>query len=156
MELAWGEDFTALAEVSKSVFARYSPLEDRSNNVLFADQVSQFAELGWLQLGDANGTDEDGATLGTIAAVFVEMGRALAETPLLDLTVARDAATLVGTATATELASRIGDGEASSSRPSSPGTGDQRSPSTAERRAVECWESASRTGRTASWCTPST
>lgn len=112
MELAWGEDFTALAEVSKSVFARYSPLEDRSNNVLFADQVSQFAELGWLQLGDANGTDEDGATLGTIAAVFVEMGRALAETPLLDLTVARDAATLVGTATATELASRIGDGEA--------------------------------------------
>lgn len=112
MELAWGEDFTALADVSKSVFVRYSPLEDRSNTVVFADQVSQFAELGWLQLGDANGTDEDAAALGTIAAVFVEMGRALAETPLLDLTVARDAVSLVGAAAATDLAARIGEGDA--------------------------------------------
>lgn len=111
MELTWGEDFAALTDVSRSVFARYSPLEDRSNTVAFADQVRQFAELGWLQLGDANGTDEDGAGIGTISAVFVEMGRALAETPLLDLTVARDAATLVDTVAATELANRIGDGE---------------------------------------------
>lgn len=112
MELTWGEDFTALTDVSKAVFARYSPLEDRSNTVAFADQVSQFAELGWLQLGDANGTDEDGAALGTIAGVFVEMGRALAETPLLDLTVSRDAAALAGSEAATKLATRIGGGEA--------------------------------------------
>ncbi|MCF8568780.1 hypothetical protein L5G32_00670 [Gordonia sp. HY002] len=112
MELTWGDDFAALTDVSKSVFARYSPLDDRSNTVPFADQVSQFAELGWLQLADASGTDEESASLGTIAAVFVEMGRALVETPLLDLTVARDAAILAGAPAATALAARIGDGDA--------------------------------------------
>ncbi|MFC9790102.1 acyl-CoA dehydrogenase family protein [Rhodococcus sp. NPDC127528] len=112
MELAWGEDFAALADVSKSVFARYSPLEDRSNKVPFADQIAQFAELGWLQLGDPTGADADSPPLGTIAGVFVEMGRALADTPLLDLTIARDAALVVGTETSAGVAKRIGNGEA--------------------------------------------
>ncbi|MFC7446544.1 acyl-CoA dehydrogenase family protein [Rhodococcus daqingensis] len=112
MELAWGEDFAALADVSKSVFTRYSPLEDRSNNVPFADQIAQFAELGWLQLGDPTGADADSPSLGTIAGVFVEMGRALAGTPLLDLTTARDAALLIGTEKAAAIAERIGGGEA--------------------------------------------
>lgn len=112
MNLAWGEDFAALADVSKSVFARYSPLEDRSNNVPFADQVSQFAELGWLQLGDPTGADADSPSLATIAGVFVEMGRALAGTPLLDLTTARDAALLIGTEKSAGVAERIGNGEA--------------------------------------------
>ncbi|MCF8589129.1 acyl-CoA/acyl-ACP dehydrogenase [Gordonia sp. HY285] len=112
MELTWGEDFAALTDVSKSVFARYSPLDDRSNTVPFAEQVRQFAELGWLQLADPSGTGDESASLGTIAAIFVEMGRALAQTPLLDLTVARDAAILAGSPTATALAARIGDGDA--------------------------------------------
>ena len=111
MELAWGEDFAALADVSKSVFARYSPLEDRSNKVPFADQIAQFAELGWLQLGDPTGADADSPSLGTIAGVFVEMGRALAGTPLLDLTMARDAALAIGTEQSADVAERIGNGE---------------------------------------------
>ena len=112
MELAWGEDFAALADVSKSVFARYSPLEDRSNTVPFADQVAQFAELGWLQLGDPTGADADSPSLATIAGIFVEAGRALAATPLLELTMSRDAALVIGTDEATGLAKRIGNGEA--------------------------------------------
>lgn len=110
MNLAWGEDFDVLAEVSRSVFTRYSPLEDRSNHVAFADQVAQFAELGWLSLGDPTGMDADSASLGTIAAVFVEMGRALAATPLLELTLARDAALAAGTVESRELAEEIGSG----------------------------------------------
>lgn len=112
MNLAWGEDFAALAAVSKSVFARYSPLEDRSNDVPFDEQIKQFAELGWLQLGDPTGSDGDSPSLGTIAAVFVEMGRALAGTPLLDLTMARDAALVIGTEKSAGVAERIGNGEA--------------------------------------------
>ncbi|WP_285182756.1 acyl-CoA dehydrogenase family protein [Rhodococcus sp. MEB032] len=112
MELAWGEDFAALADVSKSVFTRYSPLEDRSNDVSFVDQIAQFAELGWLQLGDPIGVDADSPSLGTIAGVFVEMGRALADTPLLDLTMARDAALVIGTEKSAAVAERIGNGEA--------------------------------------------
>lgn len=111
MELAWGEDFEALADVSKSVFTRYSPLEDRSNDVPFTDQIAQFAELGWLQLGDPAGTDPDSPSLATIAALFVEMGRALARTPLLELTTSRDAALLIGTDEAAGLAKRLGNGE---------------------------------------------
>ncbi|QMU21009.1 acyl-CoA dehydrogenase family protein [Gordonia rubripertincta] len=111
MELAWGEDFAALSDVSKSVFARYSPLEDRSNSVPFADQVAQFAELGWLQLGDPSGVDPDSPSLTTIAGIFVEMGRALASTPLLDLMTSRDAALLIGTDEAVGVAKRIGNGE---------------------------------------------
>lgn len=110
MELAWGEDFTALADVSRSVFARCSPLEDRSHVVPFAEQVAQLAELGWLQLGDPGGTDDESPALATIAGIFVEMGRALAATPLLELTTARDAALVIGTETALALAERIGAG----------------------------------------------
>lgn len=110
MELAWGEDFAALAEVSKSVFARYSPLDDRSNDVPVADQIAQFAELGWLQLGDPSGADDDSPSLGTIAGIFVEMGRSLAGTPLLDLTIARDAALVIGTEQSAGVAERIGNG----------------------------------------------
>ncbi|WP_336882531.1 acyl-CoA dehydrogenase family protein [Rhodococcus globerulus] len=112
MDLAWGEDFAALADVGKSVFARYSPLEDRSNSVPIADQVAQFAELGWLQLGDPIGADGDSPSLSTIAGIFVEMGRTLAGTPLLDLTMARDAALVIGTETSAGIAERIGNGEA--------------------------------------------
>ncbi|WP_024793978.1 acyl-CoA dehydrogenase family protein [Tomitella biformata] len=112
MDLEWGEDFAALADVSKSVFARYSPLEDRSNEVPFVDQVAQFAELGWLELGDPTGADADSPALGTIAGVFVEMGRALANTPLLDLMMARDAALAIGTEISAGFAERIGSGEA--------------------------------------------
>lgn len=112
MDLAWGEDFTALADVSKSVFARYSPLEERTNSVPFGEQIAQFAELGWLQLSDPVAADADSPSLGTIAAVFVEMGRALADTPLLDLTIARDMALLIGTERSTEVAERIGSGGA--------------------------------------------
>ncbi|MDS1116549.1 acyl-CoA dehydrogenase family protein [Gordonia westfalica] len=111
MELAWGEDFDVLADVSKSVFARYSPLEDRTNNVPFADQVAQFAELGWLQLGDPSGVDPDSPSLATIAGIFVEMGRALAATPLIDLMTTRDAALLIDTAESADLAKRIGNGD---------------------------------------------
>jgi len=110
VDLAWGEDFAVLADVSKSVFERYSPLEDRTNTVSFADQVAQFVDLGWLRLADPTGADPDSATLATVAAVFVEMGRALARTPLLDLTMARDAVLLTGDARAADLADRIGDG----------------------------------------------
>ncbi|MBP1325979.1 alkylation response protein AidB-like acyl-CoA dehydrogenase [Leucobacter exalbidus] len=112
MELAWGEDFDALVDVSKSAFVRYSPLEERTNSVPFADQIAQFAELGWLQLSDPNVAADEGVPLTTIAAVFVEMGRALADTPLLDLIVARDAALAAGSEHAAALAERIGDGEA--------------------------------------------
>lgn len=112
MELAWGEDFAALAEVSKSVFTRYSPLEDRSNHVPFAEQVAQFTELGWLQLGDPAAADAESPSLATIAGIFVEMGRALAATPLLDLTMARDVVRLIGTETSTAVAERIGNGAA--------------------------------------------
>ncbi|MGW8592871.1 acyl-CoA dehydrogenase family protein [Dietzia sp. NPDC055877] len=112
MELAWGEDFDVLAEVSRSVFARYSPLEDRSNGVALAEQVAQFAELGWLGLGDPSGQDPDSASLGTIAAIFVEMGRALAATPLLELTMTRDAALAVGSEAARGLADGIASGAA--------------------------------------------
>lgn len=112
MELVWGEDFTALTDVSKSVFARYSPLEDRSNDVPFADQISQFAELGWLQLGDPGGVDADSPSLGTIAGIFVAMGSALAATPLLDLTTARDALLVIGTEESADIAKRIGNGDA--------------------------------------------
>lgn len=111
MDLAWGEDFAALADVGKSVFARYSPLEDRTNSVPFADQVAQFAELGWLQLGDPIGADADSPALSTIAGLFVEMGRALASTPLLDLTIARDTALVIGTETSAGIAERIGNGK---------------------------------------------
>lgn len=110
MNLAWGEDFDVLAEVSRSVFTRYSPLEDRSNHVAFAEQVAQFAELGWLCLGDPSGEDPDSASLATIAAVFVEMGRSLAATPLLELTLARDAALAAGTEVSRDLAEQIGNG----------------------------------------------
>jgi alkylation response protein AidB-like acyl-CoA dehydrogenase len=110
MELVWGEDFAALADVSRSVFARYSPLEDRSHAVPFAEQVAQLAELGWLQLGDPGGTDDESPALATIAGIFVEMGRALAATPLLELTTARDAALVIGTEPALALAERIGTG----------------------------------------------
>jgi alkylation response protein AidB-like acyl-CoA dehydrogenase len=112
MDLTWGEDFTTLSKVSRSVLARYSPLEDRSNSVPFAEQVTQFAELGWLQLGDPTGADADSASLGTIAGIFVETGRALAATPLLELTMARDAALAIDTETSLGVAERIGDGEA--------------------------------------------
>lgn len=110
MELAWGEDFTALADVSRSVFARYSPLEDRSHAVPFAEQLAQLAELGWLQLGDPGDTNDESPALATIAGIFVEMGRALAATPLLELTTARDAALVIGTEPALALAERIGAG----------------------------------------------
>ncbi|GAB2825641.1 hypothetical protein GCM10027073_63690 [Streptomyces chlorus] len=110
MDLTWGEDYAALAEVSKSVFARYSPLEDRANQVAIADQIAQFAELGWFQLGDPTGSDPDSPSLGTIAGIFVESGRALAATPLLELTMARDALLAIGTGKALGVAESIGDG----------------------------------------------
>lgn len=112
MELTWGEDFDTLADVAGSVFTAYSPLEDRANDVPFADQIAQFAELGWLSLGDPTAAEADSPSLGTIAAIFVEMGRALAPTPLLELMVARDAALLAGGEAANALATRIGDGAA--------------------------------------------
>lgn len=110
MDLAWGEDFAALADVGRSVFARWSPLEDRSRTVPFAEQVARLAELGWLQLGDPGGADDESPSLATIAGIFVEMGRALAATPLLELTTARDAALVVGTEPARALAEHIGAG----------------------------------------------
>jgi alkylation response protein AidB-like acyl-CoA dehydrogenase len=112
MELAWGEDFATLSDVGRSVFTRYSPLEDRSNAVPLEEQISQFAELGWLQLGDPLGADADSPTLATIAGIFVAMGGALACTPLLDLTLARDAALAIDTEPAARVAEGIGSGGA--------------------------------------------
>ncbi|WP_067243163.1 acyl-CoA dehydrogenase family protein [Microbacterium resistens] len=110
MDVAWGEDYDVLADVGRAAFSRCSPLEDRASRLSFEEQVAQFADLGWLQLGDPTGADEDRAPLGTIAAIFTEMGRALVDGPLLDLMTARDASLAAGTADARELADRIGDG----------------------------------------------
>lgn len=111
MELMWGEDFEVLADVSKSVLAHHSPLEDRTQQVPLAQQVAQFAELGWLGLGDPLGVDPDSPTLATIAGIFVEVGRALAATGLLELTVARDAALAAGSESGATLAKAIEAGE---------------------------------------------
>ncbi|NMM85289.1 hypothetical protein B2J88_13065 [Rhodococcus sp. SRB_17] len=113
MELTWGEDFSILTEVAKSVFARCSPLTDRATTIDYKNHVQQFRDLDWLQLGDPAGLSSDSAALGSIAGIFVEMGRALVDTPLLDLTMSRDASIVIGTAKAVSLASRIGNGAAS-------------------------------------------
>lgn len=111
MELMWGEDFEVLADVSKSVLAHHSPLEDRTRQTSVADQVAQFAELGWLGLGDPLGLDPESPGLGTIAAIHVEVGRSLAATPLLELGLARDAALATDTEAGAALAEMIGEGE---------------------------------------------
>lgn len=113
MDVAWGEDYDVLAEVAKSVFTRFSPLTDRHKDIDFQAQHTQFRNLDWLDLGDATGLSTEGAALGSIAAIFVEMGYALVDGPLLELMMARDAAMVVGSADAMDLASAIGSGELS-------------------------------------------
>ncbi|WP_338889104.1 acyl-CoA dehydrogenase family protein [Rhodococcus sovatensis] len=113
MNLNWGEDHSVLVEVAKSVFPKYSPLVDRANSVSYADQLAQFRDLDWLQLGDATGLSSECAALGSIAGIFVEMGYALVDTPLLDLTIARDVAMVLATDASTKLAESIGSGAAS-------------------------------------------
>lgn len=110
MELTWGEDYDALAEVARSVFQRISPLTDRDRTVDFVDQVRQFAALDWLTLGNP-GCGAGSASLASTAAVFVEAGRALVRSPLLPLTTARDAAVLCGSPRADALAAGIGAGD---------------------------------------------
>lgn len=110
MELTWGEDFEALAQVARSVFAKDSPLVDREGVVDERDRHRQLVELGWLQLHGAPGSS-DGVGVASAAGVFVEMGRALAPSPLPALTRARDLALLIDSPAAAELAERSGDGE---------------------------------------------
>lgn len=110
MELTWGEDYDALAEVARSVFQRMSPLTDRDRTADFDDQVRQFAELDWLTLGNPGG-GAGSASLASTAAVFVEAGRALVCSPLLSLTTARDAAVLCRSPRTDQLAAGIGSGD---------------------------------------------
>jgi len=90
MKLTWGEDYEALAEVARAVFAQGSPLNGRKAAPPFAEQLTQLAELGWIALGDPRGPTEDEPGLGTIAALFVEAGRTLSPTPLPAIMRARD------------------------------------------------------------------
>lgn len=109
MELTWGEDYDALADVARSVFQRISPLTDRDRTTDFSGLVRQFAELDWLTLGNPGG-GAGSASLASTAAVFVEAGRALMCSPLLPLITARDAAVLCGSPRAGELAAGIESG----------------------------------------------
>ncbi len=113
MDVTWGEDFEVLAEVARSVFAKDSPLADDAQPVSYADKVRQLAELDWLQLGDPVGDSEMSADLRSVAALFVEMGRSLSQSPLLPLIMTRDIALLIGTPRATEVAGAVGEGRLS-------------------------------------------
>jgi alkylation response protein AidB-like acyl-CoA dehydrogenase len=113
MDVTWGEDYEVLAEVARAVFDRYSPLSGRGRAVDLREQVRQFVELDWLHLGDPVSVAQDTAALGSIAAIFVESGRALVQSPLLALTVVRDTALLAATASAIELAAGIAQGKKS-------------------------------------------
>lgn len=90
MKLIWGEDYEALAEVARAVFAKLSPLEHRAIAPTFREQLTQLVELDWLALGNPLGIDDDEPGIATIAAVYVEAGRALAPTPLPAISLARD------------------------------------------------------------------
>lgn len=111
MELIWGEDYDVLADVARSVFQRLSPLTERDMTTDYRSHVGQLVQLDWLTLGDPRGGTAAAAGLGSMAAVFVELGRSLVHSPLLSLTTARDVALLCGSPRAEELAIRIGSGE---------------------------------------------
>ncbi len=110
MDLIWGEDYDVLAEVSRAVFQRVSPLTDREISRDLADEIRELAELGWLELGDPRSAGSEAADLASMAAVFVELGRALVRSPLPALTTARDAALLCGSRAADDLAARAATG----------------------------------------------
>ena len=85
MELIWGPDFAALAEVARSVFTRFSPLRDEPDETQFGLEglYAALAELDWFRVTDPADTDPDSAALGSVAALHVELGRALVDAPLL-------------------------------------------------------------------------
>lgn len=114
MDLTWGEDYDVLADVAQSVFQRLSPLTDRGFAVEHRTHVQQLAQLDWLTLGDPRRDAVGAASLASMAAVFVELGRALVHSPLLPLTTARDAAILCTSAQAEKLAAAIGSGDTTS------------------------------------------
>lgn len=114
MDLTWGEDYDVLADVAHSVFERLSPLIDRGVAVDHRTHVQQLAQLDWLTLGDPRREATGAASLASMAAVFVELGRALVHSPLLPLTTARDAAMLCTSEQAENLAAAIGTGDRTS------------------------------------------
>lgn len=112
MDLIWGEDYDALADVARSVFDAQSPLTDRDHTPDFGSQVKQFAQLDWLTLGDPHGNSDVSTGLASIVALLVEQGRALVHSPLLGLLTARDTLLLCRTARSDALAADIGAGTA--------------------------------------------
>lgn len=110
LHVSWGDLYDPLAEVARAVFAKESPLIDRKIHTSFRAQVERYAALDWLSISDPHSQDPDAPGLGSIAAIHVELGRALVATPLVALGVARDTLLLAGTASAHDLANAIGDG----------------------------------------------
>ena len=112
MELIWGPDFAALAEVARSVFTRFSPLRDEPDDTQFGVEglSAALAELDWFRVTDPADTDPDSAALGSVAALHVELGRALLDAPLLAAFECRELALRSGHPQGAALADAIGGG----------------------------------------------
>lgn len=112
MELIWGEDFDALAKITRTAFAKDSPLESRDAKFDMAAHHRQIVSLGWLEAGDPVSRSQGSTGLASLAGIYVELGRALIDSPVLGLSTARDAALLVGNEAGKRLADQIGEGSA--------------------------------------------
>ncbi|QUR67799.1 acyl-CoA dehydrogenase family protein [Mycobacterium spongiae] len=95
MELTWGADFDVFAETTRRLCE--GSTEAASSEAGPCDRPElwqQLATLGWATATDPAASDPEAATLASIAGLFVELGRALAVTPLLPALSAHELRTL--------------------------------------------------------------
>lgn len=97
MELTWGPDFEAFSRAAREMCSRHevelSPeAESRQHPGLWAKLV----EMGWPSASDPRPEQAEAAPLASMAGLFVELGRGLAVTPLVEAVMARELLLLSG------------------------------------------------------------
>ncbi|WP_372734553.1 acyl-CoA dehydrogenase family protein [Nocardioides sp.] len=97
MDLPWGPDFEAFSQTARRM-CEADPAgavgeEGPRDRVGLWQQLS---DLGWPDATDPTGTDGDAASLASVLGIFVELGRALAVTPLPSAMSGHELRALVG------------------------------------------------------------
>lgn len=83
MDLPWGADFDTFSQTARRMCeADPAGAVDEAGPRDRVDLGNQLADLGWAQATDPTGSDSDAASLSSVLGIFVELGRALAPTPL--------------------------------------------------------------------------
>ncbi len=109
MDLTWGPDFEAFASAARDMCSGHQePTIPGSESRRHPGLWHTLVEMGWL--GATGPDDPAAAQLASIAGVFVELGRALAVTPLLEALLAREALMLSDWSGREALSDAIADG----------------------------------------------